>query len=926
MKLLSLVDASSILYRCFFALPPMSGPSGQPTQALFGFSKFLLKQMLAPLGEYTLVAFDGSDSKKRRTELWPAYKAHRQKAPDDLRSQMDLAPGLCRALGWPYLEQQGEEADDIIASACKWALSQGAQVKIFSQDKDLLQLVGKDVQVIATHKGLQSFDSMSVREQFGVLPEQLGDWLALVGDASDNIPGVPGIGPKKATQLLSQFGTLPMVLSHADQVGGALGKALSEHADQARVSRQLVELFTDISAEWTWSDLKSKPPDQKACQRLFKEWNFQSLVTQLARLDHKSNNPADELPMHGDLFGNSELSQTKQSPQPATSSLALDWRDVTSQEQWVFFKASVRQHSGEKGICALQLESKERITPRGGQIPKLIALSLGKENWMLDIQMLQSAKVELSSLLELLFQCVRSWATDSSKEWYHLMLQHVCAKDPNSLLQMPLIFDVSLASYVLQKGDLALSPSDSNAAADKSGKTAHDQGKATPDKPGRALLDQLDQKKVLSALLQKRMNQIVQLAEQLPKELESQRMGDLFERIEQPLVPILALMEHWGIQLDVAKLNEQRARVVHKLKELELEIIELAGEPFNLNSPKQLAHILFDRLGLHPPKKIATGFSTNAAALEILRAQHPIAAKLLEYRGLEKLRSTYIEALPASVHESTGRIHPRFMQMVTATGRLSCQDPNLQNIPIRSDWGKAIRSAFVARQGCCLVSADYSQIELRLMAHFSEDAAMVEAFRSSQDIHALTAAQIFHVSLNEVTESQRSQAKTVNFGIIYGQQAFGLAAQLGIDRKTADSFIKSYFLRYPGVARYIDSCKRSLETSHTVQTLFGRRRIVGGGGLPRDKNLAHRLAINSPIQGTGADLMKLAMIEVQKALIARDHGARMLLQIHDELLFECPIDQVQSLREICVPILESAATLRVPLIVNVSVGNNWAEC
>lgn len=897
MKLLSLVDASSILYRSFFALPPMSSSTGQPTQALFGFSKFLLKQMQEPAGEYTLVAFDGLESKKRRTELWPAYKAHRQKAPDDLRSQMDLAPQLCRALGWPQLQQQGEEADDIIASACRWALSQGARALIFSQDKDLLQLVGKEVQVIAIHKGSQPFDIAAVRAQFGVLPNQLGDWLALVGDASDNIPGVPGIGPKKAAQLLGQFGDLSAVLANAGQIGGAVGKALGQHADQARLSRQLVELITDIPTRWSWSDLQFRPPDKEICEQLFNEWNFQSLLNKLARHSSSSAGPAPIISAPKGALGEQNPSPTNGDLAPKVSS--RPWQHVGDLAQWHALFDHLRQHRGARGVCALQFAEREGSTKRG-QIPTCIALCIGGENWTLDVQVLRAAGFKLHHLLQALFvESARTWATDNSKDWCHLVLQHAPEISPALLLQIS-FFDVLLANYVLQKRDYAPSPIRLSEAA---------LAGQSPTESAR-----------------ERAHQIAELAEQLPNELAEQQVQELFEQIERPLVPILALMEHWGIQLDCAQLQHQREQVVNKLRQLESEITQLAGETFNLNSPKQLAQILFDRLGLRPPKKIATGFSTDAATLEILRSQHPIASQLLEYRALEKLRSTYIEALPQCVNPSTGRIHPSFMQMVTATGRLSCQEPNLQNIPIKSPWGRLIRSAFVAKEGHSFVSADYSQIELRLMAHFSEDEAMIDAFQRDLDIHVLTASEIFQISPEKVTKSQRSQAKTVNFGIIYGQQAFGLAGQLGIDRKTAESFIRAYFARYPGVARYIEKCKRALETSHVVQTLFGRQRVVKGHVATRDKNLAHRLAINSPIQGTGADLMKLAMIRVQTALNTRHHSARMLLQIHDELLFECPRDQIDSLVGICVPILQNVAALRVPLIVNVDIGNNWAEC
>lgn len=888
MKRLALIDAASVLYRCFFALPPMSSAVGEPTQALFGFAKFLLKFLKEFTGGYALIAFDGRNGKQRRTALWPAYKAHRQKAPDDLVVQMDRCPELCEALGVPYLVFEDEEADDVIASACHWARRADAEVQIYSQDKDLLQLIGPSVEVVAVHRDLQALDAQAVRESYGIHPGQLGDWLALVGDSSDNIPGVSGIGPKKATHLLQQFGNLAGILDSAEQIPGKLGQSLQDGKEQALISRQLVELIADVPALWDWEFLKLRAPDQERCHTLFKGWNFQSLLRQLpsAAPDCKPRETLKNRAEEPDLF---DLAPEK--------ALERNIARVAGKEEFTQFLADLERAHRQILVCAL--DGGAKIVPGGLSSVTFIGIETGDKAWLLDVKSLKIKSIDLDKILNHLAK-FGPWYTDSAKDWYHLRLQSSSGGDVETLLRAKDFFDVSLVGHLLQSREAA-----------------------------QALVSRKASKEIdetaLTRSLTERLAVLMTWAKHLPDQLDQERLRDLFERIEQPLVPILARMEHTGIRVSKERLLVERSHLIDQLGELERRVLAAAGEDFNLNSPKQLAKILYERLGLRPPKKIATGYSTDATVLESLSDQHEIIPLILDYRMLEKLRSTYIEALPNCICEATGRIHPRFMQTVTATGRLSCQEPNLQNIPIKSRWGEIIRSAFVAPDNWRLVAIDYSQIELRLMAHFSQDEALIAAFCQGDDVHSLTAAQIFQVPLKEVSRAQRAQAKAVNFGIIYGQQAFGLAAALKISRARADAFIRAYFARYTGVATYIEKCKAALESSQTVTTLFGRKRslvdLPKGG---RDKRLALRLAINSPIQGTGADLLKVAMIRIQEQIVGK--SARMLLQIHDELLFECPQDEVQELVEICVPAMENAAHLRVPLTVNVSVGNNWAEC
>lgn len=878
-KRLTLIDASSILYRSFFALPPMTSSSGEATQALYGFAKFLLKWCRTAPGEYCLIAFDGINGKQRRVDLSPAYKAHRQKAPPELISQMDAAPQLCTALCLPHLQLHSEEADDVIASACRWAEKEGAEIFIHSQDKDLLQLVSATVRVLATHKDQLLFDPRAVKDLYGVTPEQLGDWLALVGDASDNIPGVAGIGPKKATQLLQQFGDLESLLAHAAQVPGKIGEKLRASQEQARLSRQLVALFDDLNHAWKWENLLIKSPHLGPCRALFERWSFQSLLKQLPEGTDNIEPASDVLPQ-----------KTRTLP-------SLHLQIVENRQQWELLRAHLDSHQSER-VCTLDLQ--DRIIPGVQNRPSAIGIATEGCAWICDLRKLEQNELTLPELLLRLFpQNGRVWVTDRAKDWYHLRHEYPSDETTATLLSQSDYFDVIVGGYLLQRNEKELVG-------------------AFETKKESQLFDP-------SALVQ-RLSRLFQLGQTLPNQLRAEGLFALFDEIEKPLVPILALMEHRGILIDAECLAKERLIVRERLAQLESAIWLSCGEQFNLNSPKQLAQILFEHLKLAPVRKIATGFSTDAAALEGLKDQHPAVPMLLEYRMLEKLRSTYLDALPQNIGKSTGRIHPKFMQTVTSTGRLSCQEPNLQNIPIRSEWGERIRSAFIAEKGHCLIAADYSQIELRLMAHFSKDEAMIEAFCQNRDIHALTAARIFDVPIDRVTKQQRAQAKTVNFAVIYGQQAFGLASQLGITHAQADSFIKAYFARYPGVARYIRECKSGLEGNQTVKTLFGRKRGLGKAASGVQKRLAQRLAINSPIQGTGADLMKIAMIEVQRQIDRWGMRARMILQIHDELLFECPFDEVDRLKELCRPAMENIADLLVPLVINVSVGNNWSEC
>lgn len=857
----------------------MTNPQGVPTNALYGFIRSIYKIMADFSPDYLVVVFDGPDNKKSRTTLYEAYKSHRPSMPEDLFSQLEKALYFCEIAGIPFLSLPGVEADDTIGSIARFAEANDLSVFICSSDKDLCQLVNAHVKIIHPHKDNLLVDATKVKELFGVLPAQMIDYLALVGDTSDNIPGVPGFGPKTATALLSEYHTLDNLLDHASDLSGKKKETLIENANLALLSRQLatIQLDLDIPKELVFYSIKH--PNLSAVQALYEEMRFLSLLK--------------------------ELSAPAQAPLPYTC--------VKTEEEVDQLLDSL---SPKKEIC-IDTETTD-LHPMNARLVG-IGLSACEKT---------AAYIPCNGTIDRadLLKTMKPFLEDQARCWigHHLKYDmHVFANE-GIFLHAP-YFDTLIASYLthphVQRHNL-----DELTLVHFNHRKIPIESLIGKGKQQISMIEvPIDR---VCAYCGEDVDYTLRLKTRLEEQLKENGLWDLFTQIEMPLVPVLMRMEREGIFVDLHQLQAMSQEIKTELAHLEKQIYKFAKEPFNINSPKQLSHVLFEELELKPPKKTMTGFSTSAEVLESLQDASPIIPLILEYRTLEKMRSTYIDALPEQINPVTGKIHCTFNQSMTATGRLSCHDPNLQNIPVRTPLGKKIRAAFKPRRGHSFLSADYSQIELRLLAHLSDDPMLVQAFCAREDIHAYTAAQVFDVPLSQVTPEMRHQAKAVNFGIIYGQQAFGLSKELGISQKEAADFIDKYFKRYPKIQDFLTFCKEAAKKTGYAVTLTGRRRPIPDihSKNPLVRAQAERLAVNTPLQGTSADLIKIAMIAVDKLLQKNSNLGSMILQIHDELLFESLDREVDQLSRHVKKIMEDAMSLKVPLVVDISIGKNWSEC
>lgn len=887
MKNLYILDAVSFLFRSYFAIRGMTNPHGQSTNALYGFIRSIQKIQKDFSPDTIVAVFDGPNNKQARTAIYEEYKSNREGMPEDLFPQLEWAHHFCEAAGIPYLSEEGVEADDLIGAIAKWAESRGTEVFICSSDKDLCQLVTDKVFMLNTHKDNLLIDRLKVEEIHGVKPEQIVDYLAIMGDKSDNIPGIPGFGPKTAATLLQEYGTLEEILCKVDEMSNQKrAEKIKAHAEDARMSKRLASLILDVPYPQEEGFYFVKSPNLEALNALYRKMNFNTLLKELGQeqiITPEEKTPTQETVSYRVVDTESDLKSLIASLQ---------------KEPFVCFDTETDQlspmHAQMVGIGFCVEKGKAWYVPTNG--------NLGLET-------------VLSHIKPLLESPHTAFYGHNVKYDIHILKNH-------GIHLHNIGFDTMVASYLLAPQNnrhgldtIALEKFGKVKTAIKdligSGKKEISMRDVPIDQVGPYCCEDVDYTCRLKNLFE--------------NEIEKEGLLDVFYEIELPLIPVLVDMERYGMYLERDKLQKMSEVLREKLSLLEKEIYDLAGEEFNIKSPKQLGEILFDKLqiSLGGKKK-----STRADVLESLKDEYPIANKILAYRVLEKLRSTYTEALPLQVNEETGRIHCSFMQTVTATGRLSCKDPNLQNIPIRSEEGRKIREAFVPElPGWVYLSADYSQIELRLLAHLSGDPKLINAFNQQEDIHASTAATVFDVPIANVTKEMRSGAKAVNFGIIYGQQAYGLSQELGIDMKEASNFIKKYFERYPGVRDYIESSKEKVRKTGVATTMFDRKRpipeINSTNGMIR--SAAERLAVNTPLQGSQADIIKKAMIQVHEAL-KEEHLAHMVLQIHDELIFELPEENVPHVQEIVKTIMENITSLSVPLIVNIAVGKNWGEC
>lgn len=889
MPSLYIIDASGYLYRSYFAIRNMTNPKGQSTNALFGFIRSVQKLIKDFSAEHVVAIFDGPNNKVAREAIYSDYKAHRSATPQDLLYQLEWARLWCDIAGISSMSLQGVEADDTMGSLALYAKERGYTSYLCTSDKDLCQMVGPDIFILNTFKENLILGPKEVEEQFGVRPDQIIDYLSMLGDASDNVPGLPGIGPKGAIKLLQECGTLEEILAHPEKISSkAARKTIEENKELAILSKKLVTLIPNIPIPTEPTFFHLKKGNKASLTEFYQEMNFVTLLKDLNQEPTLQGDVVEEKKVHYELVNDEAALKHLLKRLESETEIAFD-TETTSEFP---LKAEL------VGVSFAVNEAEAWYIPMNGGLPPH----------------------KLLGILKPLFE-------NSSKKFYGHNIKYDLHLLRNYGIEIKNIsFDTIIASYILNAHERRHN-------LDYLTLTCFNKVK-TPiqDLIGKGK-SQITMREVpldkISHYACEDVDYTVRLKNKFEKELKERGLEKVFYELELPLVRVLAEMEREGIYLDIPLLKVLQDKVVEEIKVLQTSIIELAGEEFNLNSPKQLSTILFEKMGIKPPRKTDTGYSTDADVLEQLKWEHPIAEKLLEYRSLEKLRSTYIEKLPGEVSARDGRIHCNFNQTVAATGRLSCQDPNLQNIPIRTSLGREIREAFrPEKKGWSYFAADYSQIELRLLAHLSEDESLIKAFLNNEDIHTRTAADVMGVPLEEVTKEMRRQAKAVNFGILYGQGEYGLSQELGITRAAAGAFIARYFEKYPQIKNFIQKCKDETRKTGRSVTLTGRERLIPEINSKNGpiRQAAERLAVNTPLQGTAADLIKLAMLQLDKKLKERQSRGSLILQIHDELVFEIPDEEIDLYKELVPRYMQSVFNLKVPLITDVKVGKNWKEC
>ncbi len=887
---LYLIDGNSYIYRAFYGVRHLSTSTGIPTNAIYGFSNMLKRVLRERSPIYMAIALDAPGPTFRH-DLSPDYKANRPRMPEDLAEQIPFIKRLITALGIPYVEIPGYEADDIIGTLATWASDQGADVVMISGDKDLLQLVSPKVHMWDSMKH-EVFGPAEVEKRFGVPASQVVEVMGLAGDSTDNIPGVPGIGPKTAQRLIKEFGSIENLLSALDKVSKERErKRLEAHSEQAIMSRALATIKCDVPLDKDWQEFELGEADRGDLVNLYRELEFKKLLQELEEI--QTGVASEEIRRDYQLITTTEglepiLSQIRQSRKVALSvmisaegsfgsdlvGIALAW----GPEQGCYLPLSRQSESSSASLdqsVVMGLLAPILSDPR---VQKVIHNS--KQAWII----LNSLGVELSGLQ--FDTMLGAYVLDPGKRVQNL---EVLAREH---------LDVSLVAFEDLVGTGKKRRSIASVPLEQVSSYAGDQA--------------------VFAL---------QLADILDEKIKAANQVTLFNDIELPLVKVLARMEIKGVKVDVERMDLLAKGFSERLEVSAEKIYHMAGEPFNINSPQQLGRIFFDKLGLPMGKKTKTGYSTSMEVLSSLSRHHPLPGEVLNYRSLMKMKNTYVDALPRMVNPDTGRIHTSYNQTATVTGRLSSSEPNLQNIPVRTEEGREIRRAFVADSGNLLISADYSQIELRILAHYSGDEALLEAFSRGEDIHLRTAVEIFGVQPDAVTADMRRQAKTINFGIIYGMSSFRLAKDLGIPQKTGREIIERYFERYQGVRSYVEEMPQTGRDQGFVATLFNRKRFLPDLNS-RNRNIrqfAERTAINTPIQGSAADIIKLAMIRIDAELERRSLPARMIMQVHDELVFEVEVGSAQEVANLVQYEMESVASLAVPLVVEAGIGANWDE-
>jgi DNA polymerase-1 len=885
-KQMILIDGSSYLFRAYHALPPLTNAAGQPTGAVYGVINMIRKLMRSHPFDYIGVIFDPKGKTFRHT-LYPEYKANRAAMPDELRVQIAPLFDVIKAMGLPLVVQDGVEADDVIGTLAVYAEKHGISTLISTMDKDMAQLVNQHVTLINTMSD-RTLDPNSVVEKFGVKPNQIIDYLALMGDTSDNVPGIPKVGPKTAATWLAKYGTLDNIIQHADEITGKIGENLRNHLESLGLSRQLVTIDCDVKLAHTLNELQLQAPDRDQLHALFSQLEFKNWLKDL---------------------------------EPADAAVHTDAHYSAIQDEKAFQDYLKKLASTEE--FSLDTETTDLDAMRAD----LVGLSLCvKENEAIYIPLLHRDENATQLNRDAVLKALTPFLQGNQKIiGQNLKYDYKVLRNQGVTIAAPML-DTLLESYVLNststRHDL-----DTLAMKYLSKKTI------TFEEVAGKGAKQITFDQVSIPVATEYAAEDADVAFQLHHTLMAKIQQDpaslkVLTEIEWPLMPILARMEYHGVLIDTDKLKKQSQLLAARIEALQVRAFELAGEAFNLASPKQLQQILFEKLKLPVVKKTPTGApSTDEEVMQELALDFELPKLITEHRQLSKLKSTYADALPEQVNPKTHRVHTSYNQAVTSTGRLSSNNPNLQNIPIRTEEGRKIRQAFIAPQNYKIVSADYSQIELRIMAHLSKDPGLLAAFANKQDVHAATAAEVFGVALNEVTSDMRRSAKVINFGLLYGMSAFGLAKQLGVSREEAQQYMDVYFTRYPSVHGYMESARQFAQKHGYVETLMGRKLFVPdiNASNKMRKMAAERAAINAPLQGTAAEIIKRAMICIDEKIMQDNLPMNMIMQVHDELIFEVEASSVPVMCDVIQCCMESALTMDVPLEIAIGVGDNWDE-
>jgi len=922
MKTLLLVDGSSYLYRAFHAMPDLRNHLNEPTGAIQGVLNMLRRLHKDYPADYSACIFDAK-GKTFRDDIYPEYKANRASMPDDLRSQVTPLHEAIKAMGWPLIIEEGVEADDVIGALAKQAEREGMRVIISTGDKDIAQLVNEHITIVNTmpnafRKGDEKLDIAGVEEKFGIPPKLIVDYLILIGDTSDNVPGVEKVGPKTAVKWLKQYGSLDNIIANADQITGVVGENLRKALPWLPTARELITIRCDVGIQENLSDLASQLPDKAKLAELFDHFDFKSWKRELEHMPDGGPSTAAKAPepkqhQTADMFASDEsIADTY------VANRSRNYETILSQAQLDSWLAKL---SSADLVCF-----DTETTSLDPMLAKLVGMSFsvqaGSAAYLplmhdyFDAPQQLNFNETLASVKPILENPAIKKVGQNLKYDQHVLANH-------GIRLNGIAHDTLLQSYVfeshkshgmdaLSERHLGINTITFEEVAGKGAKQVSF-NQVTVEVAAEYAAEDAD----ITLQLHEAM---------YPQIAADKKLDYIYSQIEMPVSDILFTIERNGVLIDANMLNLQSNEIGMKLVALENQAYELAGQPFNLASPKQLQEILFGKLGIKPLKKTPSGTpSTDEDVLQELALDYPLPKVLLEYRGLAKLKSTYTDKLPRMINPSTGRVHTSYNQAVAITGRLASSDPNLQNIPVRSAEGRRIREAFIAPKGSVIVSADYSQIELRIMAHLSQDSGMLDAFANNEDIHRATAAEIFGVERESVDNEQRRYAKVINFGLIYGMSAFGLAQNLNIERSAAQSYIERYFARYPGVREYMQNTREIAKQQGYVETYFGRRLWVPEINSPNGMRRAgaERAAINAPMQGTAADLIKLAMIAVDKWLKDEKLQSKLIMQVHDELVLEVPESELELVKQRLPELMQHVAKLDVPLLAEVGVGNNW---